>query len=186
VEAQLVHSDRELRLMKKPDTEDDLRELHNILRDDPNRYLQIVNEWIANDPSDASAYFDRHYAWKRLEKLDLALSDINKSIELEPDPIAFLSRAQVYRQIGDHEKALEDYSRIEREDPVLWRENWLGLLYQADSYAHLGNLGDALRCWELLPNDFWTPGMNDAPPGNKMEIQEELLRISAAARENMT
>lgn len=167
--------------MKKPDTEEELRELHNILRDNPHRYLHIVNEWIAADSNDASAYFDRHYAWKRLEKLDLALSDINKSIELEPDPIAFLSRAQVYRQTGDHEKALKDYTRIERDEPILWQENWFGLLYQADSYARLGLLGDALRCWELLPDDFWTPGMNGAPPGDKMEIQEELLRIAAEA-----
>jgi tetratricopeptide (TPR) repeat protein len=168
--------------MKKPKAIDEIRQMHDILRDAPQRYLQVVNESIAANPNDSQAYFDRHYAWVNLGDPRRALADINKSIELEPKPVSYTCRAQVHRQMGNHRKAIEDYRHIELEIPDLWQEDWLSLLYQADSYAHVGNLADALRCWERLPDDIWTPGPNGAPAGNKAEIQNELLRIAAEAR----
>lgn len=170
--------------MKEPTTEQELLVLHNLRRSDPQRYIQIATDWIRKNPRNADAYYGRHVAWRNLDQPNRALDDINRSIELEPDPISYISRAQVYRQIGDHRKALEDYSHVKSTQPVLWQEHWLALLYQADSYAHLGNLADALRCWELLPDNIWTPGPNGAPAGNKLEIQDALLRIAAEARSN--
>jgi hypothetical protein len=58
----------------------------------------------------------------------------------------------------------------------------LGLLYKADSYARLGDEASALACCARLPDDFWTPGPNDAPPGYKTEIADELRRLAAEAR----
>jgi tetratricopeptide (TPR) repeat protein len=172
--------------MKQPTTEDELLALHKLCQTDPEQYLRVTNEWISENPCNADAYFSRHYAWLKLGEPDRALDDINTVIKLDPSELAYTCRAKIHRRIGNYQHALQDYERIERDNPELWREDWFSLLYQADSYARLGQLGDALRCWELLPADFWTPGMNDAPPGNKVEIQEELLRIAATSRQNMT
>jgi tetratricopeptide (TPR) repeat protein len=172
---------REEPAMKEPTTEQEVLALHELRSSDPLRYIQIANEWIRKKPHNADAYYGRHIAWKKLGELNRALDDINKSIELEPDPISYTSRAQVYRQMGDHKKAIEDYASVKSAHPTLWQENWLALLYQADSYAHLGNEYAALACWKLLPDDIWTPGPNGAPRGDKSEIRDELCRIAADA-----
>jgi tetratricopeptide (TPR) repeat protein len=168
--------------MKKPTTEQEMSALHNLRRSDPQRYIQIADDWIGNDPSDADTYFGRHIAWRNLGELDRALDDINTSIKPEPDPISYISRAQVYRQMGQHQKAIEDYEGVRATHPILWQEDWLSLLYQADSYACIGNEPAALACWGLLPDDMWTPGPHGAPAGNKSQIADELSRIAAAAR----
>jgi hypothetical protein len=86
--------------------------------------------------------------------------------------------------MGEHEKAIADFASAEAVDPAQWGEDSMGLLYQADSHAQLGNEAAALSCCARLPDDFWTPGPNDAPPGNKAEIANELRRRASAARRN--
>ncbi len=91
-----------------------------------------------------------------------ALEDINKSIELAPEPIGYRCRGDVYRHIGEYEKALEDYRHSEALDPARWQEDALPLLHQADVYARLGDEANALACCARLPDDFWTPGSQPA------------------------
>jgi hypothetical protein len=68
------------------------------------------------------------------------------------------------------------------EIPAEWRENPFILLYQADAHARLGNEAAALACCARLPDDFWTPGMNNTPSGGKAEIAQKLRQIAADAR----
>ncbi len=77
---------------------------------------------------------------------------------------------------------MQDYKRGEAIDPGEWRRDAIPLLYQADVYARLGDEANALDCCARLPDHFWTPGHNDLPPGNKVEIAQELRRRAAAAR----
>ena len=51
--------------MKEPTTPEEVKVLHNLLRSDPQHYLQIVNKWIADNPSNSHAYFSRHFAWMK-------------------------------------------------------------------------------------------------------------------------
>ena len=88
-----------------------------------------------------------------------------------------------YRHIGEYEKALGDFDRAEAIDPEGWEKDIvLGLLDQADTHARLGNEAAALACCARLPDDFWTPGMNNTPSGGKAEIAETLRRMAADAR----
>jgi tetratricopeptide (TPR) repeat protein len=171
--------------VKQPTTPDELLAMHEILRSDPQRYLRIVNGWIAEDPENSSAYFSRHFGWMNVGEPRRALEDLNKVIELEPTPISFLSRGQVYRHLGEYDKALEDFDRGEASDPKQWEEDAFGLLYQADAHARLGNEAAALACCARLPADFWTPGLGDAPGGNKADIADKLRRTAAGARRNL-
>ena len=43
--------------MKEPTTPEEVKVLHNLLRSDPQHYLQIVNKWIADNPANSHAYF---------------------------------------------------------------------------------------------------------------------------------
>jgi tetratricopeptide (TPR) repeat protein len=168
--------------MKEPTTPEEVSALGQILRTDPQRYLRIVNDWIVQNPKNWHAYFDRHFVWSKLGDHQRALDDLNKVIELESEPVAFIMRGEVYRSLGDYEKAVVDYAHAEALDPDEWQDNGFCLLYQADAHAHLGNEAAALACCARLRDDFWTPGMNNTPPGGKAEIAEKLRQIAAEAR----
>ena len=83
-----------------------------------------------------------------------ALDDLDVVIQLNPQPVAFWSRGEVYRLIGEYEKALEDFDRAEQIDPAQWTEDAFGLLVQADCHARLGNEAAALACCARLHDDF--------------------------------
>lgn len=175
----------EAKLVREPATPEELLAAHKILRSDPQRYLRIVNEWIHEDPGNSHAYFDRHFAWMSLGEPRRALDDLNKSIEFEsaPDAMSLMSRALVYRHLGEYEKALEDFDRAEGINPKEWEKDIVfGLWFQADTYARLGNETAALACCARLPEDFWTPGVYGAPGGDKAEVADKLRRIAADAR----
>ena len=75
--------------MKQPTTPEEVKVLHDLLRSDPQRYLQIVSEWIAENPGNSHAYFDRHFAWMKRGEPARALADLDKVVELDPKPVAF-------------------------------------------------------------------------------------------------
>lgn len=171
--------------VKEPTTPDELLAMHKILRSDPQRYLRIVNDWIHQNPTNPHAYFDRHFAWTHMGEPRRALEDLNKVIELErePDPMSLLARGEVYRHLGEYEKALEDFDRGDAMNPREWEKDIvLGLLYQADCHARLGDEAAALAHCARLPDDFWTPGLAGAPSGNKADIANKLSRIATDAR----
>lgn len=167
--------------IKQPSSEAEIKELHNILRHDPHRYLDIVNSWIEADPSDVEAYFDRHFAWMELGQPWRAIEDMNRVIGAQGNQIEFITRGEIYRELGDHARALEDFARGEAIDPAEWEAHQVTLLYQADSHAKVGDLGAALACCARLQDDFWTPGLSGAPAGGKAEIAAALRDIAAEA-----
>lgn len=170
--------------MKEPTTPEEVKVLHRLLRSDPQRYLQIVNKWIADNPRNSHAYFSRHFAWMKLGEPQRAVADLDMVIQLDPKPVAFWSRGEVYRRIGDYKKALEDLDRAEAINPARWTEDAFGLVSQADCHARLGNETAALACCARLHDDFWTGSIEGAPGGGKAEIADKLRTIAADARRN--
>jgi tetratricopeptide (TPR) repeat protein len=112
-----------------------------------------------------------------------ALEDLNKSIELKSNLAGFLSRGEVYRHLGEYEKALEDFGRGEAMDSRAWEQDIVfGLLFQADCHARLGDEAAAVACCARLPDDFWTPGIRGAPGGDKAEVADKLRLVATQAR----
>ena len=99
--------------MRRPLTPDEVLELHRLSVADPARFIEIANDWITTNPADPHAYFDRHFALVRLGQTQLALEDINRSIELNPSPIAFQARGDLHRRLGDYPLAARDYAQGE-------------------------------------------------------------------------
>lgn len=168
--------------MKEPKTPEEVLALHKILRSDPQRYLRIVNNWIAENPKNSHAYFDRHFAWMKIGEPRRALEDLNKVIDIAPDASAFFSRGLVHRHLGQYEQARDDFDRGEAIDFKQWESDVFGLYYQADTHARLGDEPAALAYCRRLPEDFCTPGIHRAPSGGKAEIADELRRIAKDAR----
>lgn len=169
--------------MQNPPSPEELLALHELRRANPKRFLEIMDKWLEENPGDFRPYITRHFVWSDLGDPRRALDDLNTAIELAPSQAVFCVRGRVYRQLGEHEKALADFHRGESINAKEWQEHVIPLLYQADSYAHVGDETKALECCARLPDDFWTPGLDGAPPGNKAEIAAELRRIAAAARD---
>jgi tetratricopeptide (TPR) repeat protein len=172
--------------MKEPSSAEEVRALHTILRTDPQRYLHLISTWIDINPTNSHVFWERHLGWMKLGEPHKALDDLNKAIELDPEPVAFRSRGEVYRQIGEYEKALADFNRGEALDPIQWENDAFGVYYQADVHARLGDDATALACCARLPDDFWSPGIHGTPGGGKAEIAETLRRLAAEARRTRT
>jgi tetratricopeptide (TPR) repeat protein len=168
--------------MKEPETPDEILELHELRRADPQRFLEVINERIRENPQNFRPYVTRHFVWSDLGEPRRALADMDKVIELAPTQAAFCCRGRVYRELGEHANALADFRRGEAIDPKEWEAQGITLLYQADSHAHLGDEASALDCCARLPDNHWTPGLDGAPAGNKAEVAAELRRIPAEAR----
>ena len=141
----------------------------------PDQFLDAMNRRVAQNPDDATAYFARHQAWKRLERLDLALADLDTSLTLNDRFTAHEARGDVLRLMGRYHEAIEEYNRSEQMAPAEW-ERGFGPLFRADCYAQLGDEAAALADCDTLPDDHWTAGMFDAPAGSKEEVAAELRR----------
>jgi tetratricopeptide (TPR) repeat protein len=165
-----------------PTTLEAVLALHKLSVADPARMVKIATDWIAADPTDSNAYFDRHSAWIRLGETGRAMADLNKALRLNPSQVILWARGDLHRQLGDYSRAADDYVHAEAMDPQKWAEDAFPLLYQADVFARLGDEARALACCSRLPDNFWTPGHNDLPPGDKPEIAAELKRRASAAK----
>jgi tetratricopeptide (TPR) repeat protein len=172
--------------MKEPTTDAEEKIIHNIRQSDPQRYLKIVEGWLSENPNSYGAYFGRHFAWINLGEPLKALDDVNRALALNPHPLAYYARAEVFRHLGEYRRALDDFARSEAIMPEEWEDLAFGLLSQADCHARLGDDEKALACCARLPEDFWTPGLNDAPAGDKTAISESLKLIAVQARRERT
>jgi tetratricopeptide (TPR) repeat protein len=168
--------------MKQPETPEEVFALGELRRADPQRFLKLVDEWLQENPRNYRPYFDRHVHWSNVGQPRRALDDLDKVIELAPSQGAFCARGRIYRELGEHANALADFQCGEAMNPKEWQDQGITMLYQADSHAHLGDEARALDCCARLPDDFWTPGLDGAPGGGKVEIAEALRRIAAQAR----
>lgn len=74
--------------------------------------LKVLNEYIALNPKDPSGYDQRSYLLVALAKYKDAVKDCTKVIELSPPvkPHACSMRAKAYDNLGEYEKAIDDYS----------------------------------------------------------------------------
>jgi tetratricopeptide (TPR) repeat protein len=141
----------------------------------------LCNAFIQENPHDPHGYFDRHLAWDRLGRHDLALADIESSIRLKPDSGAFDARGCVLRQIGRYEEAIEDFNRAAALDPESWYGG-PGPIFRADCHARLGNLEAALADCEHFPDDMRWPGPFGLPSGGKEDVKHEMRRRALAVR----
>lgn len=153
----------------------------HLLRSDPRRYLELCNDFIRERPRDPIGFFDRHRAWKRLGRPDLALADLEKSHALNPCSETHDARGSLLRHMGRFEEAVTAFDQAEALDPEGWR-NGPGPIFRADCHARLGDADAALADCAHIPSDLRWPGPFGLPAGGKEEITTELRRRAMAAQ----
>ncbi len=89
------------------------------LAQDYQQAINLINEAIKLSPKWSKAYNGRGAIYSELEKYDLALLDLNKSIELEPNEKAFFNRGLVYENLLNTDAALKDFAKAVELNPNL-------------------------------------------------------------------
>ena len=173
--------------MAKLNPDDNLKHW-DLYKTDPEKYLSLCNDIVRQHPENPDAYIGRHTAWKRVDRFDKALEDLNKAIDLKPDDgLIFEARGELLYQMGRVDEALEDLDAAEELNPTEWEEAFAPI-YRAQCHAALGNLEAALSDCRRINPQHWTPGVHGMLKGGRAEITAQITRIAldAANRRNAT
>jgi len=158
-----------------------LDEANRCLRSEPLRSLAICQNYLAAHPDDLYGLFSRYQAWNRLGELQKALADISRLIALDPCWNNYSARAHLFREMGDHARAVEDLTKARELDDEEWRGS-LDPHFRADSLARLGRLDEALADCAYISENHWMPEVLGLPEGNKAEFIAAISKRARAAR----
>ena len=153
------------------------------LRDNPQRSLEICEDYVGEHPNDPNGLFSRYQALESLGEYERALKDITKLLELDSNTGGYSCRGELYHRIGDYCRAIEDLTRARELDEWEWKTSFDPHM-RADSYARLGRLEEALADCTHISDDHWMPAIRGLPGGNKQEFIEEIKRRAALARQS--
>ncbi len=90
------------------------------------RNEEALADWeraIENDSSLAAAFTARATYYRRAGQLDKAIPDLDTAIRLAPSVDAYFQRGQTFAELGQYQKAIEDYDRSileRREAPYVY------------------------------------------------------------------
>jgi tetratricopeptide (TPR) repeat protein len=161
---------------------DQAREEFGLLRSDPQKFLQLTNEEIRQNPNSPSAYLSRNWAWERLGRRDLALADLAKAISIEDQGATRYVRGVLLGKMRHYQEAIHDFDRSQALDPEMWPAT-PGPIHRALCHASLGNVNAALADCASLPEHHWMPSFDGAPGGNKQEVTDEIRRLATSVRD---
>lgn len=86
-------------------------------RGQPARALSDLDQVIANDASDSTAYVDRGVAKATLGRLESAIDDYTRSIDLAPTAAAYVDRGAAYRRLKQPGRAIANFTAALEIDP---------------------------------------------------------------------
>jgi tetratricopeptide (TPR) repeat protein len=164
-------------------TKSTIEKQFELLRADPQKYLAWADRRIRRNPKDDDAYYDRHHAWEKLGKLDLALSDIDMALSLREHPIIRMVRGDLLHKMRRYQEAIEELDRLQTMLPAGEWPFAYATLTRADCHARLGNVEAALADCASLHEETWTPGLNGIPPGDKERVTEFITHVAPAVRD---
>ncbi|MBQ9535011.1 MAG: tetratricopeptide repeat protein [Clostridia bacterium] len=107
-----MHSKK--KLIRDPDDDTLLNELQERYDENIEKLKAALKATIksieAADPTSPWGYFNRAYRYFEEGKLEEAIADYDKAIELKPDDAdAYNNRGNVHDELGEYKKAIEDY-----------------------------------------------------------------------------
>ena len=108
--------------------------------DDTLRMLDEVRRTVG--PAYETEYHNlRGNAYLAMGRIDEALSDLTRAIELDPDNSSVIAnRGETYRSIGRHDEALSDLTRAIELDP----DNSSVIANRGETYRSIGRHDEAL------------------------------------------
>ncbi|MBI4242813.1 MAG: tetratricopeptide repeat protein [Planctomycetes bacterium] len=126
------------------------------------KWKEVIPEYnkaLAINPEYVEAYVERGRSYSHNE-MDLALADYNKAIAINPEYIlAYRERAKIYRQKGELNKAINDYTKlIELKDSETFifkkARGKEAYEHRASAYKEKGDLEKAIADYTTLIEDY--------------------------------
>jgi len=97
---------------------------------------------------------------------DDALSALDKVAELLPErAFPYFARAEHHRKTGNYRRAIEDYTKAQERDSGFFGHEIT--LYRAECHLKAGNLEEAPKDCEDVPDDYRSPGFRGRREGSK-------------------
>lgn len=115
--------------------------------------IKDFDESISLDQNNWSAFNGRGITYQFLKKYDLAILDLNKSLELMPSHVGFYSLGSLYYQKLDYTNAINNFTKaIGLNAEIAEVYNSRGLSYELNSQPDLA-LSDLTKAISLKAND---------------------------------
>jgi regulator of sirC expression with transglutaminase-like and TPR domain len=116
--------------------------------------LGLYGDILKIAPEDAATYADRGTTFAMIKKTDLALSDLNRAIELGyTDPSAYCTLATIFLEGGGYQKSLDYFDKALKLNP----DQPFVYFNRARVYETLGDIKAAIadleRCLTYNPDD---------------------------------
>ena len=114
---------------------------NKIVQGDFEGAIKELTETIKLNPNDYDAYNMRAIAYSELKRMDKAIEDFTKCIEIKPIPEAYYNRGAAYFAKGDYKSANEDFTQCLKLSP----DNIKALYKRALCYYNLENYTASLK-----------------------------------------
>src|SRR5260370_772810 len=85
-------------MMKEERSPEEILELHELRRADPQRFLEVIDEWLQENPNNFRPYVSRLLWWSALGRPRRAFADLDKVIEFAQTKGVFFCRGRFYRE----------------------------------------------------------------------------------------
>lgn len=112
-----------------------------------------LNQSIKENPANYKGYFNRGLLYAQTDQTEKALNDFNKAIELKQYLKAYAARANIYYELKDLRRAMQDAEHVLRTEPNNIKANYV----LANCYSDMDQLGQALsyynKCITLNENE---------------------------------
>lgn len=136
---------------------------------------------IESDPQNAEAYARRAYVYIVMDDLTSAAADLRIADKLDPDlPWTSLHRGMIYDEIGKHDEAILEYTRVIDLDPGMSDAH----ISRASVYLEIGDaesaLDDLIQAGRLEPENaelFLVRGQVYLMTGDLGRAEADLLQV---------
>ncbi|CAB3772751.1 hypothetical protein B7G54_23160 [Burkholderia puraquae] len=124
--------------------------------------LGLYGDILKIAPEDAATYADRGTTFAMVKKTDLALSDLNRAIELgHTDPSAYCTLATICLEAGSYQQSLDYFDKALKLNP----DQPFVYFNRARAYETLGDIRAAIadleRCLTYTPDDALSARIKD-------------------------
>lgn len=147
------------------------------------KFLPIANAKIAEEPNNAQYYLARAQIYRDLEDYQLALKDVNRSLELKPsNQIAYEFRAAIYGQLLDWSSSLRDINKAIEIGPQkadLFQSRATNLLFMERFQEALAAIDRSIAMDSSIASSYAIRGSARFHLHNYKGAQEDLLRAES-------
>lgn len=131
-------------------------------------------------PDVSSAYYSRGLAYYKLSNYQMALEDLNKTIEIDPQYMnVYYDRGVVYQDIGNYREAMNDYNKAIEHDPQFAKayNNRGNIFLQLGDYPHaLEDFNQAIKLNADIPDYYYNRGVTLRNLGNYEQALKDYSR----------